>query len=132
MPNYLSLFTLKIFDPSSWTGLKVFGFTFKGEISLAAEMGTLILGLHLLNLHQWFFVPVASHPYNEYSKRCSVCISGHTPYAKGHPAAMHKINHHGTGSMPCTMHWSVQLRCLGPLSIHSPSKTSPGLVTATL
>lgn len=34
---------LKIFDLSSWTGLKVFGFTFKGELSQAAEVGTLIL-----------------------------------------------------------------------------------------
>lgn len=43
MPKYLSLYTLKIFDLSSWTGLKLFGFIFKREISRAAEMATQIL-----------------------------------------------------------------------------------------
>lgn len=41
MTNYLSLFTVKTFDLSNWTGLQAF--SCKGEISQAAKVGTLIL-----------------------------------------------------------------------------------------
>lgn len=40
--SYLSLFMFKIFDLSSWAGQKGFGFSFKEEISQAAEVCTLI------------------------------------------------------------------------------------------